>query len=583
MKPIRLITPLIALSFLVIYFSCQKAGVSGPGINPADNVRASVAGRVTDEDNIPVQGATVKAGTASATTDINGNFTLSNASLNKNAGFVKVEKEGFFQGSRTIVAKENSNNHVRIQLIKKTIIGQFTASGGGMVPVPTGGSITFQPGGIVNATTKGAYSGTVNVSAFFINPTASNLNAIMPGALRGIDLNNQENGLQSFGMMAVELTGSANEKLQLAASKTASIKFPVPAKLQGQAPATIPLWSFNEETGLWKQEGTATKMGNDYVGTVSHFSFWNCDAPYPLIEFSATFKDQGSNPVAGMQVIIKLEGDTSLTSGYGFTDDNGFVQGKIPANKNLVMALYNYCGAVVYSQKIGPFASDKDLGIVSITTNTNTALTVSGTATTCDGGPVANGIANIWLDGNNYRATINKGNFSITIDRCYNTSATAQITAIDLTKSQQGEKSITVTNGTADAGQIAACGTSIDEFVNYTLNGVSYSLVSPVDSIVSFYNSPSTNVYARLKTSYQRAVNLSFNATTTGAIPMDRIYVTNNNASYSKNSAMNVTITEFGTLGSGYVAGNFTGSLKQDSTNTPAVIPITCSFRIKRN
>jgi hypothetical protein len=35
------------------------------------------------------------------------------------------------------------------------------------------------------------------------------------------------------------------------------------------------LWSFDEAKGLWKEEGQAIKTGSNYVGDVSHFSFWN--------------------------------------------------------------------------------------------------------------------------------------------------------------------------------------------------------------------------------------------------------------------------------------------------------------------
>jgi Carboxypeptidase regulatory-like domain len=202
MKPIRLITPAIALSFLLIYLGCQKLGNPGPGVKPVvvEFVTATVSGRVIDNDQVPVQGASVKAGAVSGTTDVNGDFTLSNVSLDKNAGFVKVEKDGFFQGSRTILVNAGTTNYVHIQLIKKTIVGTISGNAGGSVTVPTGGTIVFPASGFIDAGTKATYSGMVNVSAFFINPASSNVRSIMPGDLRGIDQNNEEKVLQSFGI-----------------------------------------------------------------------------------------------------------------------------------------------------------------------------------------------------------------------------------------------------------------------------------------------------------------------------------------------------------------------------------------------
>ena len=73
---------------LLIIISCQKTNNDTPG-NPTDPnllieyVTASITGRVLDNTNQPVNGAVVKAGTASTTTDLNGNFSISNVALTK--------------------------------------------------------------------------------------------------------------------------------------------------------------------------------------------------------------------------------------------------------------------------------------------------------------------------------------------------------------------------------------------------------------------------------------------------------------------------------------------------------------------
>ena len=35
------------------------------------------------------------------------------------------------------------------------------------------------------------------------------------------------------------------------------------------------LWYFDEDAGLWKEEGSATLSGNVYTANVSHLSYWN--------------------------------------------------------------------------------------------------------------------------------------------------------------------------------------------------------------------------------------------------------------------------------------------------------------------
>jgi hypothetical protein len=45
------------------------------------------------------------------------------------------------------------------------------------------------------------------------------------------------------------------EKVELAEGLPATLTFAVPASMKDQAPATIPLWYFDEDEGIWKEEG----------------------------------------------------------------------------------------------------------------------------------------------------------------------------------------------------------------------------------------------------------------------------------------------------------------------------------------
>jgi len=83
--------------------------------------------------------------------------------------------------------------------------------------------------------------------------------------------------------------------LQLATGKNATVTFPIATATQSTAPATIPLWFFDETKGMWIEQGSATKTGNTYVGTVSHFTWWNCDWGGGPLTYTATFVDQNGN------------------------------------------------------------------------------------------------------------------------------------------------------------------------------------------------------------------------------------------------------------------------------------------------
>jgi hypothetical protein len=580
MKAIRFITYAGLLFTFFAYAGCKKTDkCCSPGPDPIytpEPVTAGVEGRVVDENNVPVSGAVIKAGSASTTTDVNGSFSFTNASLDKRAGFVKVEKDGFFQGSRTFSVLAGSTHYVTIQLIKKTVAGTVNSASGGNVTVPSGGSISFAGNSFMNTATNASYAGSVSVNAFYINPSASNINDIMPGALRAAN-GNQLIGLRSFGMMAVELTGASGEKLQLASGKQATVTFPIPTNLQAQAPATIALWSFNDTTGLWKQEGTATKEGNNYVAKVGHFSFWNCDDPFNIVDFKVTLKDKSGNPLPKVQVVLKIK-DATNDATSGFTDNSGAVWGPVPLNKGLTMTVYNSCGSVVHTQDIGPFAANTDMGAITINTAAPVSLTVTGTVVNCTGNLVTNGQVNILLNNKNYRALLNNGNFSITLERCDNTSITAKLQAFDFDANQQGtETSLSVGTGAVNAGQLSACGSTINEYVNYTLNGKQVSIVPPhYLYAITYEDTTYIESYINDQTNFS---SIGFKANASGTVPVSEIVFETQSPSarWTRSGNVNITITENGAVGS-YVAGYFSGNV----TNGTTIAPVTYRFRVKR-
>lgn len=590
MKQLHALAIVALILNCIVYVGCQKE-VNDPGPEPTnpppqiEYVKAAITGRIVDDQNMPVSGAAVKAGSANSTTDINGEFKLNNVTLNKDAGFVKVEKDGFFQSSRTFSVTANATHFVTIQLIKKTAAGTFSAANGGNVTIANGGAIQFPATAIVNETGNASYNGTVTVQAYFIDPSANYFREIMPGTLRGINLSNQQVGLQSFGMMAVELRGANGEKLQLASGKQATVTFPIPAAMQGLAPANIPLWNFIDSTGLWKEEGTANKQGNNYVGSVSHFSFWNCDAPFSLVEFQAIIKDQSNNPVEFAKVVIE---DISIPSinGYEYTTLDGHVWGKIPAGKSLKLTIYNKCGSQIHSQNISPFTTSANLGTISVSAAGTMPVTFTGNVLNCSGAAVTNGFVNIKLDNTNYRAALNNGAFSVTIHRCSNNATTAEVQAIDVANTQQGAVSSIAVNGSNIAtGTLTACTNPLEEYINYTFDGVNYLLEQPVDSLRGVGHSmviSQNHVYGfPMPLSNSRYVRISWDGPyAPGMSDLTVIEVRHNGVTYWSNAAPSFMITEFGPNGA-YMAGSVTWPVV-DENDQNNIKSFSCSFRVKR-
>lgn len=573
----------VVLFFLFCFTSCQK-GIDVPSPEPEPPVvslRATVTGRVVNENKVPVSGASIAAGTVTTTTDINGYFQLSNVLLDRNAGYVKVEKSGYFAGSRTISVQ--ATNYIEVELIPKVAAGSFSAAFGGTVTVPNGGSIQFDAASVMNESTKAGYTGTVQVAAFFLDPSAANFSAIMPGDLRGTATSNEERGLQSFGMLAVELTGASGEKLNIASGKSAKLTFPIPSSIAAQAPATIPLWYFDEAKGLWKEEGTATKQGLNYVGTVGHFSFWNVDAPFPLIDFEAVIKDNAGKPLPFTRVEMKLTGNTATTSGSGYTDSTGKVWGKVPAGKTMQLVVYSQCNSVIHTQDLNPMNSNTNLGNITVNNGGIFSVTLSGTVVNCSNAAVTTGFVSAKINGRTYMSAITGGTYNIVAPVCV-----TGVTAITLNGYDQTNNTVTdtvmvmVTGGGNSVNKLTACGTVATQYINFSLNGTSFSLVPPADSLTCYRFTDSTFSISGFTISGNpySSVDFSFKGTAPGTFPLSFLNIFAANVSYRKTGTMNVSVTEFGAAGQ-YIAGSFNGNVIRDSTTAP-LYPVSGTFRVRR-
>jgi len=582
---------LIAGSLAITYSACKKN--DGPlAAIPAPAVNVSITGRVLDENRAPMSGATVTAGTQTATTDVNGNFSFTNINVSRSAAYVRIEKNGYFSGSRTFVAYGGSQHFVEIQMIRKNLSGTFNAGSGGTVNTGNGGSVQFGANAIAGPG-GAAYTGTVSLSAFTFDPSSPSFAAQMPGELRGTSAGGQEQGLVSYAMMAIELNGANGEALNLAAGKTATITFPIPATLQALAPATIPLWFFDENSGLWKEEGSATKQGGVYVGTVGHFSYWNCDVGLPLVNFDATFRDAAGNPLPQAQVRLRSTGaDSNSTTRVGYTDQNGHTRGQILANRQLQLTVRNRCGQVIHQQIIGPYSTNTSLGTINTTASAATNVTISGTVTNCNNTAVSAGFVNVLFNGMNYRANVSNGSYSIVIPSCTAGSFTASAFAFDATGNAQGSPiTVTGTTGTTTTANLTACGTSGTQFVSYDLQGSTFTFAPPADSLMAGYSSFSQmtyiSTYSRTNSQLWHALDMTMNVPqgSTGTFPVQSFQLrrpANNQQQTLNGVSMTATISAYGQSG-GFIEGTYTGTVRDTLAPAPVNIPISGTFRVRRN
>jgi hypothetical protein len=592
---------ILLLTSLFLFFACQKNLDTTPTpippvtppvtvVPPTETdviVTSSIQGRITDQNGSPVKDATVTSGTNTVQTDINGIFRFAGIQTSKYFGYIKISKTGFFTGSRTIVTSTTGVNYVEVELVPRTATGQFDAATGATITASAGNSVTLPANAVVTASSNSSYTGTVSVYSSFIDPTDPKMNRHMPGDLRGTDTSGRTVGLQSFGMVAIELEGSAGEKLQIASGKTAIISLPIPAALQSAAPAAIPLWYFNDTTGKWIEQGSATKNGSNYIGNVSHFTYWNFDWPSNIVYFTANIRDQTGNPLAYARLDITNTTTNGIQTSY--SDSVGNLNGWVFKNTVLSFAVVDNCGTTLVTKSEGPFTANQDLGTFTVTSNPDQMVTVHGTLVDCGNSPVASGFVSITLDGLNYGAAVVNGNFSATILKCSGNSTNLLMQAGDYTTQMLSDTTVLpVTGGDLSAGQLTACGVHFDQYFIYNIDGNTYNITDP-PAIFNFlsYKRFST-YYTQLSASagvsgtpgYQNTLFL-IPIVDTGTTIMYQQSLTIGTTWYSQLGNDNIvcTVTRYDGSG-GYVQGTFSGNMYIDSTSGPAH-PMTGSFKLK--
>lgn len=314
-------------------------------------VSKNFVGKVVDVNHAPLAGVTIKMGTLTTTTDANGEFTLSNVPVLERFAYLTAEKAGYMKGSRATMPHDGENNMV-IMMLPETVVDTFVAGAPHNVFLPNNVKIAFD--GAFMTENGAVYSGNVNVVAHELASTDPDVFIKMPGNLIGTRTDGSISGMETYGMVNVELKGDAGQKLQILTGHKAEIVQPIAQNQLDTAPSTIPLWYFNEETGLWVEEGYSRKVGNKYYGEVSHFTWWNNDYAYVVATLYVTVKNSDETPVNGVRVTITRQAGSTgdVLMDLGTTGPNGTLSAGVPRNEVLIFRAYNAQGILINQQTL---------------------------------------------------------------------------------------------------------------------------------------------------------------------------------------------------------------------------------------
>ncbi len=311
------------------------------GINPPELVEGrmediALSGIVRDASGTPIEGVSIVSGSSAATTNTDGFFEFDQiqvVSVLNDRSVVRFSKAGYFDVVRSMDADDDAADGASWEVVmcKKenndfTSIKTYSSSSDQTLQAGEMKIDMPQDGYKVDGTGVG-YTGKVKSEMVYLDPNNERFSEMMPGGdLAAVRSDNSSAQLVSYGMTDLNMYAENGDKLQLKDGCKAKLTFPIPAGMGENPPASIPLWSFNEKTGLWEEEGSAALQGNVYVGEVAHFSWVNLDYPEKQGTVYGYVKDDTGKVLPG----VRLNIGQLLTPTV--TNSDGYYSHEVPAN-----------------------------------------------------------------------------------------------------------------------------------------------------------------------------------------------------------------------------------------------------------
>lgn len=313
---------LAACLFMGAVAGCGDSNSGGGTPAPATPAAGTVTGQVVSlVNNAPVNGATVKTDTGTATTTADGKFSVSAPAEDRT--IVNVEATGFAEAFPIARVTSGQTTNLGVKLVPIGVAETVSVAAGGTVSVPNSPArVTIPANGLVPAA-GGTPAGSVAVSLTPINPAVDT--NLMPGGFNGIAAGGGSvQPLESGGALAFDIRDSAGARYTLAPGTTATIRIPLGTQ-SANPPTTMPLWYFDETAGVWKEEGTATLQGTGtnryYEGMVARVSYWNADLAFERIAVNGCVKDANNQPVAN--ALVQTEGIDYTGTAFDSTAADG--------------------------------------------------------------------------------------------------------------------------------------------------------------------------------------------------------------------------------------------------------------------
>lgn len=289
---------LMAVFCLSVLVTTGCGGSSSSSSGPA---AGAIVGSVKATDGTPISGATVSvAGGTPVTTDSTGAFEViapigrarveaSFTGYIRSASFVDVVGGTV---ATSIVMRPTSGVQATVTLSNASTTDN-TATNTARTD-NNKARVEFPAGTIVDDSGKAVDDVTVEIANSVVTDTG--YADAFPGLFMGVATGSTEaTSIESFGYLDVNMSDAAGNALKIGEGEKATIYIPADPDPVGEN--TIPLWRLDEDTGVWEQTGTATRVTgtNLFKAEVERFSSYNLDRAFDGGELHVFVKEVASD------------------------------------------------------------------------------------------------------------------------------------------------------------------------------------------------------------------------------------------------------------------------------------------------
>ena len=306
-------------------------------VNEDTNSTANIHGTITNIAGNALKDVKVYSNTHTTYTNTDGYYVLENNGTSPVS--IVAELTNYIQNSQVVDMDANGTQNFTMVYVDK--IEKFDSEVG--MEVKTKGAKINFPASSVAHEDGTAYTGEVTTKVAYNRVTSVTGKAAFPGDYIGETTEGNTTILRSYGFIDVTMEDNASNPLKIADGSSVTLTFPMDENIE-ETPATIPLWYYNTQKGIWVEDGVATydATTNSYSGDVTHFTTWNLDSKMNPGSLEGCIEDSDGNPVTN--AILNIEG-AGWRSGLKQNNENTFKFLRAPTRIPVSLTAYTAQGA----------------------------------------------------------------------------------------------------------------------------------------------------------------------------------------------------------------------------------------------